>query len=111
MGFTSTEIRVAILLGGIVCAVSVGYEFYRKKETKEQQEKKPMLSFVDVNKGPRHYIMRYLNEPKYKKWFDGNYPDYKIYEAVGLSKSEYQNITKELELKLDPNPKDVNIDE
>lgn len=35
MGFTSTEIRVAILLGGIVCAAAVGYEFYRKKETEE----------------------------------------------------------------------------
>ena len=35
MGFTSTEIRVAILLGGIVCATAVGYEFYRKKETEE----------------------------------------------------------------------------
>ena len=36
MGFTSTEIRVAILLGGIVCAVAIGYEFYRKKEDKNQ---------------------------------------------------------------------------
>ena len=35
MGFTTTEIRVAILLGAIVCAVAVGYEFYSKKE-KEQ---------------------------------------------------------------------------
>ena len=35
MGFTSTEIRVAILLGGIVCAAAVAYEFYRKKETEE----------------------------------------------------------------------------
>ena len=37
MGFTSTEIRVAILLGGIVCAVAIGYEFYRKKEDKPSQ--------------------------------------------------------------------------
>lgn len=36
MGFTTTEIRVAIFLGGIVCAAAVAYEFYRKKETKEQ---------------------------------------------------------------------------
>lgn len=36
MGYTTTEIRVAILLGGIVCAVAVGYEFYRKKEIKKQ---------------------------------------------------------------------------
>ena len=105
MGVSSTDIRVAIFLGGIVCAVAVAYEYYGKKQTKEQQEKKPMLSFVDVNKDPRHYIRRYLTELKYRKWFDRNHPDYKIYEAVGLSKSEYQNITKELELK--PDPKDV----
>ena len=36
MGYTSTETRVAILLGGIVCAVAIGYEFYRKKEDKNQ---------------------------------------------------------------------------
>ena len=35
MGFTTTEIRVVILLGGIVCAAAIGYEFYSKKETKE----------------------------------------------------------------------------
>ena len=34
-GVTTTELRIAILLGGIVCAAAVGYEFYRKKETKE----------------------------------------------------------------------------
>ena len=40
-GFSSTEIRVAILLGGIVFAVAVGYEFYSKKETKSLSETKP----------------------------------------------------------------------
>jgi len=37
MGFVTTEIRVAILLGGIVCAAAVGYEFYSKKQKKEKQ--------------------------------------------------------------------------
>jgi len=37
MGFTTTEIRVAIFLEGIVCAVTVGYEFYSKKQKKEKQ--------------------------------------------------------------------------
>ena len=35
MGFTTTEIRVGILLGGIVCAAAIGYEFYNRKETKK----------------------------------------------------------------------------
>jgi len=38
-GVTTTELRVAILLGGIVCAVAIGYEFYdKKKPVKEQIE-------------------------------------------------------------------------
>lgn len=36
-GVTTTELRVAILLGGLVCAVAVGYEFYSKKQKKEKQ--------------------------------------------------------------------------
>lgn len=39
MGFTTTEIRVAILLGGIVCAAAIGYEFYNRKETKKATNK------------------------------------------------------------------------
>ena len=37
-GVTTTELRIAILLGGIVCAVAIGYEFYQKKETTKQPE-------------------------------------------------------------------------
>jgi len=36
-GVTTTELRVAILLGGLVCAVTVVYEFYSKKQKKEKQ--------------------------------------------------------------------------
>jgi len=36
-GVTTTEIRVAIFLGGIVCAVAIGYEFYGKKNGKKQK--------------------------------------------------------------------------
>jgi len=39
-GISSTEIRVAIMLGGIVAAVAIGYEFYSKKEEKKQNESK-----------------------------------------------------------------------
>jgi len=37
-GVTTTELRVAILLGGLVCAAAVGYEFYSKKQKKEKQD-------------------------------------------------------------------------
>lgn len=37
MGVTTVEMRAAIILGGIVCAAAVGYEFYRKRPVKTQQ--------------------------------------------------------------------------
>ena len=53
-------------------------------QSKEESEKKSVLDFVDPNKDPQYYIERYYNEPNYKEWFDRNYPDYTIEEAVGL---------------------------
>ena len=50
----------------------------------EIPESKPLASFVDPQKDPKHYLDRYSNEQSYKEWFDKNYPDYTIYEAVGL---------------------------
>ena len=50
---------------------------------------KKTLDFVDTNKDPHEYLKRYLNEPKYKDWFNRNYPNHSIYDAVGLSISDY----------------------
>ncbi|MCH8833314.1 MAG: hypothetical protein IIA81_03375 [Thaumarchaeota archaeon] len=51
----------------------------------EQASEKARLSFVDESKDTQSYIDRYNNEPDYKDWFDENYPDYTIYEAVGVT--------------------------
>ncbi len=45
--------------------------------------KKEIASFVDKTKDPQSYVDRYNNEASYKEWFDENYPDYTIHEAVG----------------------------
>jgi len=45
-----------------------------------------IASFVDPTKDPQHYIDRYNNELAYKEWFDSNYPNITIDEAVGLDK-------------------------
>jgi len=37
-GISSTEIRVAIMLGGIVAAVSIGYEYYLNKNSKSTKQ-------------------------------------------------------------------------
>ena len=57
---------------------------------------KQTLDFVDKNKDPYNYLKRYLKEPKYKDWFNRNYPDHTIYDAVGLSISDYLTIKREL---------------
>jgi len=54
----------------------------------EEQETKPVLPFIDPNQDPQYYINRYNTEPSYKSWFDANYPDYTIYEAVGVEPTE-----------------------
>ena len=63
------------------------------------EEKLPQLTiaaFVDQSKDPQHYIDRYFNEPKYKQWFDKNYPQYlSIHQAVGLEESVKENSLSE----------------
>lgn len=57
---------------------------------------KKTLNFVDDKKDPHEYIRRYLMELKYKDWFNRNYPNHTIYDAVGLSISDYLSMKKEL---------------
>ena len=52
----------------------------------QQVSEKARPSFVDETKDPQSYVDRYNNEESYKEWFDENYPDYTIEEAVGLTK-------------------------
>jgi hypothetical protein len=53
-----------------------------------EDTEKPILPFVDPDEDPQYYIDRYNNEPAYKAWFDENYPDYTIFEAVGVKEPE-----------------------
>ena len=58
------------------------------------EDKKKTPDFVDPNKDPNSYLRRYITEQTYKDWFDRNYPDYTIYEAVGLEESVFQEMKK-----------------
>ena len=63
-----------------------------------------IASFVDPTKDPQHYIDRYNSETTYKKWFDTNFPDMTIQEAVGLSKTiEETQQTANISQFIDPN--------
>ncbi len=52
-----------------------------------------IANFVKADKDPQYYIDRYNNEVAYKLWFDTNYPNLTIEEAVGLAQPE-QEIVK-----------------
>ena len=71
------------------------------KEIKTKPKK--ILSFVDPDKNPHEYLKRYLKEQKYKEWFNRNYPNYTIYNAVGLSMSDYLSMKRELFPELEIN--------
>jgi hypothetical protein len=38
MGISVGEMRVAVILGALVCAAAAGYEFYRKKPVKQADQ-------------------------------------------------------------------------
>ncbi len=50
----------------------------------EPDPPKELAPFVDPKQDPQYYIDRYNNEPTYKEWFDENFQDQTIYEAIGV---------------------------
>ena len=63
-----------------------------------EQEKETICSAFDrlCDEKPEHYVERYTTEPDYKAWFDRNFPDYTIYEGIGITESQYQKIVNDL---------------
>ena len=59
-------------------------------------KQKSILSFVDPEKDPSHYVKRYITEETYKDWFNEHFPDYTLYEGIGITQEEYRNIVEEL---------------
>ena len=54
----------------------------------EESSSNETPSFIDPEKDPIHYVNRYYDEPSYKDWFDKNYPNLTIEEAVGYVSEE-----------------------
>ena len=67
-------------------------------EAEAGQEKETVCSAFDrlCDEKPEHYVERYITEPDYKAWFDKNFPDYTIYEGIGITESQYQKIVNDL---------------
>ena len=84
----------------------------KKKKRFGSRERKP-LDFVDPNRDPHSYIERYVREEDYRDWFNRNYPDHTIYEAVGLTESDldaaerrFAPAPEETSLEPEPEPDD-----
>jgi hypothetical protein len=80
----------------------------KKKKRFGSRERKP-LDFVDPNRDPHTYIERYVREEDYRDWFNRNYPDSTIYEAVGLTESDLDAAERRFapaheETSLEPEP-------
>ena len=73
-------------------------EIVIEKQENRISKKSQIADFVDPSKKPEYYLDRYYNEPIYQAWFDKNYPQLTVEEAVGYvipTKSEietFQNI-------------------
>ena len=68
----------------------------REKAEKEATKSKQALDFVDQSKDPSYYVNRYNSESAYKDWFDTSFPNYTIWEGIGISQQEYRNILSDL---------------
>ena len=86
-----------------------------KKRIRFGSRDKKTEDFVDPDKDPYSYLKRYILEENYKDWFERNYPDNTIYDAVGLNEWDYNEMKKKLSAnqdtvedtsKLEPEPKD-----
>jgi len=78
----------------------------KKAPAKEELVEKPKLAdFVDPKKGTQHYIDRYNKEKKYKAWFDKNFPNLTIEEAVGLKPTKTKEKPKKAPAKEKPKKK------
>jgi len=62
------------------------------------QVKETVCSAFDrlCDEEPEHYVERYITEPDYKAWFDRNFSDYTIYEGIGITELQYQEIVNKL---------------
>jgi len=84
-----------------------------KKKIRFGSKGKKIEDFVDPNKDPHSYLKRFILEENYRDWFNRNYPDHTIYEAVGLTESDldaaerrFAPAPEETSLEPEPEPDD-----
>ena len=67
-----------------------------KKKIRFGSGGKKIEDFVDPDKDPHSYLKRFILEENYRDWFNRNYPNSTIYDAVGLNEWDYNEMEKKL---------------
>jgi len=67
-----------------------------QEEPTSEPEELGVAPFVDESKDPKDYVKRFVNEESYKTWFEENYPEYSFDEALGITKTQFNNLVKEV---------------
>ena len=68
-----------------------------QEESTSEPEELGVAPFVDKSKDPKDYVKRYVNEKPYRTWFDKNYPEYTFHEALGITKTQFDYLSKEIQ--------------
>jgi len=63
-GVTTTELRIAILLGGLVCAIAIGYEFYGKNDKPKKESKTEKIQDEDPTEETKDDIVADIKSDK-----------------------------------------------
>jgi hypothetical protein len=86
-------------------------EKFLDTETKKIDDSQTQVAdFVDKTKKPEYYLDRYYGEPGYRSWFDRNYPNLTIEQAVGYANPpQIENISVHTNEESEIIPKDEPI--
>jgi len=85
--FSNDDALTKIIFSGIQYSVYLFTVIFIANYSSSFPKSKPkstFLNFIDPKKGAQHYLDRYNNEPVYKSWFDKNYPNYTMAQAVEI---------------------------
>tara|TARA_B100000953_G_scaffold42550_1_gene32765 strand:- start:663 stop:1712 length:1050 start_codon:yes stop_codon:yes gene_type:complete len=101
VGIAAGIIAVIIITGGAVLMTDdIDFSSTSKIEERITCDNKPLLvsttkipNFPNPEKDLQYYLDRYNNEPKYKDWFDRNFPDQTIQDVL-VVKTSGSNPTK-----------------
>lgn len=52
---------------------------------------------MEPGKGPEDYVRAYLTDPDYKVWFHRTHPDITIFEGLGISESEFEQMASRMQ--------------